>query len=106
MSVMAGYSGAPQNSVVWVVRSISQPVWIPTQHCAAQAEDLCILDLCFVWPSTCPVLQVLKKICWYIVLSPAYSTEQGSSSDHTTLLTTTFQVRTSIQPVHVTAIQL
>lgn len=34
---------------------------------------------------------VLKKICWYIVLSPAYSTEQGSSSDHATLLASTLQ---------------
>ncbi|KAJ9508568.1 hypothetical protein QJQ45_012123 [Haematococcus lacustris] len=33
----------------------------------------------------------LKQICWFVVLSPAFSTEQGSSSDHTTLLTTTFQ---------------
>ena len=38
-------------------------------------------------------LQILKKICWYLVLSPAYSTEQGSSSDRTTLLTATQQVR-------------
>uniref|UniRef100_A0A7S0WTH9 PCI domain-containing protein n=1 Tax=Chlamydomonas leiostraca TaxID=1034604 RepID=A0A7S0WTH9_9CHLO len=34
---------------------------------------------------------VLKKICWFIALSPAYSTEGGSSSDHTTLLTLTQQ---------------
>jgi hypothetical protein len=32
---------------------------------------------------------VLKKICWYAVLTPSYSTEEGSSSDATTLITTT-----------------
>lgn len=36
-----------------------------------------------MWP------QVLKKICWYAVLAPKYSTEEGSSSDVTTLITTT-----------------
>lgn len=35
------------------------------------------------------ILQVLKKICWYAVLAPTYSTEEGSSSDVTTLVTTT-----------------
>ena len=35
---------------------------------------------------------MLKKICWCIVLSPSYSTAEGSSSDRLTLLTTTFQV--------------
>lgn len=40
----------------------------------------------------CVHVQVLKKICWYIVLTPAYSTEAGSSSDHTTLLKATLQV--------------
>uniref|UniRef100_A0A7S3RAI0 PCI domain-containing protein n=1 Tax=Dunaliella tertiolecta TaxID=3047 RepID=A0A7S3RAI0_DUNTE len=34
---------------------------------------------------------VLKKICWFIVLSPPYSTEQGSSSDRLTLLLGTLQ---------------
>ncbi|KAF5829952.1 hypothetical protein DUNSADRAFT_15288 [Dunaliella salina] len=34
---------------------------------------------------------VLKKICWFIVLSPPYSTEQGSSSDRLTLLISTLQ---------------
>jgi len=34
---------------------------------------------------------VLKKICWFIVLSPSYSTAEGSSSDHLTLLKTTLQ---------------
>mmetsp|Transcript_22191 Transcript_22191/g.37947 ORF Transcript_22191/g.37947 Transcript_22191/m.37947 type:complete len:483 (-) Transcript_22191:265-1713(-) len=33
----------------------------------------------------------LKRISWYIVLAPAYSTEEGSSSDRTTLLTSTLQ---------------
>lgn len=37
---------------------------------------------------------MLKKICWLIVLSPSYSTAEGSSSDRLTLLNTTFQVRT------------
>lgn len=37
-------------------------------------------------------LQVLKNICWFLVLSPAYSTEEGSSSDHATLLAATQQV--------------
>eukprot|EP00877_Chromochloris_zofingiensis_P012276 jgi/Chrzof1/7301/Cz02g18120.t1 len=32
---------------------------------------------------------VLKKICWYAVLAPTYSTAEGSSSDVLTLLTTT-----------------
>ncbi|WIA10564.1 hypothetical protein OEZ85_010751 [Tetradesmus obliquus] len=32
---------------------------------------------------------VLKKICWYAVLAPKYSTDEGSSSDVTTLITTT-----------------
>eukprot|EP00878_Enallax_costatus_P020026 GHUV01021155.1.p1 GENE.GHUV01021155.1~~GHUV01021155.1.p1 ORF type:complete len:443 (+),score=148.88 GHUV01021155.1:324-1652(+) len=32
---------------------------------------------------------VLKKICWYAVLAPTYSTEEGSSSDVTTLVSTT-----------------
>lgn len=43
--------------------------------------------MCFAW------LQMLKKICWLIVLSPSYSTAEGSSSDRLTLLNTTFQVR-------------
>ncbi|GFR44258.1 hypothetical protein Agub_g5460 [Astrephomene gubernaculifera] len=34
---------------------------------------------------------VLKAVCWYLVLSPAYSTPHGSSSDRTTLLTATMQ---------------
>jgi hypothetical protein len=34
-------------------------------------------------------LQVLKKICWYAVLAPSYSTEEGSSSDVATLIATT-----------------
>ncbi|GLC75741.1 hypothetical protein PLESTF_001680400 [Pleodorina starrii] len=34
---------------------------------------------------------VLQHVCWYLVLSPAYSTPQGSSSDRTTLLTATQQ---------------
>jgi hypothetical protein len=34
-------------------------------------------------------VQVLKKICWYAVLAPKYSTDEGSSSDVTTLITTT-----------------
>jgi hypothetical protein len=36
--------------------------------------------------------QVLQQACWYIVLTPPYSTEEGSSSDRTTLLTSTLQV--------------
>lgn len=32
---------------------------------------------------------MLKKICWYAVLAPTYSTAEGSSSDVLTLLTTT-----------------
>jgi hypothetical protein len=32
---------------------------------------------------------VLKKICWYAVLAPKYSTDEGSSSDVTTLINTT-----------------
>lgn len=32
---------------------------------------------------------VLRKICWFLVLAPAYSTPAGSSSDRTTLLTST-----------------
>lgn len=34
---------------------------------------------------------VLKRVCWYLVLSPAYSTKEGSSSDRTTLLNATMQ---------------
>ncbi|GLI67665.1 hypothetical protein VaNZ11_011918 [Volvox africanus] len=34
---------------------------------------------------------VLKHVCWSLVLTPAYSTPHGSSSDRTTLLTTTLQ---------------
>ncbi len=34
-------------------------------------------------------MQILKKVCWYSVLSPTYSTEFGSSSDALTLATTT-----------------
>ncbi|KXZ45928.1 hypothetical protein GPECTOR_49g512 [Gonium pectorale] len=34
---------------------------------------------------------VLKAVCWFLVLSPAYSTKEGSSSDRTTLLTATLQ---------------
>jgi hypothetical protein len=33
--------------------------------------------------------QVLKKICWYAVLAPSYSTDEGSSSDVATLIATT-----------------
>jgi len=33
--------------------------------------------------------QVLKKICWYAVLAPSYSTAEGSSSDVSTLIATT-----------------
>lgn len=40
-------------------------------------------------PSPLAFVQVLKKICWYAVLAPTYSTEEGSSSDVTTLVTTT-----------------
>eukprot|EP00879_Flechtneria_rotunda_P000771 GHRR01000892.1.p1 GENE.GHRR01000892.1~~GHRR01000892.1.p1 ORF type:complete len:495 (+),score=198.91 GHRR01000892.1:353-1837(+) len=36
---------------------------------------------------------VLKKICWYAVLAPTYSTEEGSSSDVTTLVATTAAYR-------------
>lgn len=32
---------------------------------------------------------MLKKICWYAVLAPSYSTEEGSSSDVATLIATT-----------------
>lgn len=32
---------------------------------------------------------VLKKICWYAVLAPSYSTAEGSSSDVSTLIATT-----------------
>jgi hypothetical protein len=35
------------------------------------------------------LLQVLKKICWYAVLAPSYSTDEGSSSDVATLVATT-----------------
>lgn len=34
-------------------------------------------------------MQVLKKICWYAVLAPTYSTDEGSSSDVSTLVATT-----------------
>lgn len=34
-------------------------------------------------------IAVLKKVCWTLVLAPAYSTDQGSASDRTTLLHTT-----------------
>ncbi|KAG2483012.1 hypothetical protein HYH03_018092 [Edaphochlamys debaryana] len=34
-------------------------------------------------------MPVLKHVCWYLVLSPAYSTKDGSSSDRTTLLAAT-----------------
>lgn len=34
---------------------------------------------------------MLKKICWLIVLTPSYSTADGSSSDRLTLLNTTYQ---------------
>lgn len=33
--------------------------------------------------------QALQKICWYVALSPAYSTDRGSASDHATLLGST-----------------
>lgn len=44
-----------------------------------------------MWPACLAVcvLQVLKKICWYAVLAPSYSTEEGSSSDVSTLIATT-----------------
>jgi hypothetical protein len=32
---------------------------------------------------------VLKKICWFAVLTPTYSTAEGSSSDIATLVTAT-----------------
>lgn len=32
---------------------------------------------------------MLKKICWYAVLAPSYSTAEGSSSDVSTLIATT-----------------
>lgn len=37
----------------------------------------------------CSCVQVLKKICWYAVLAPSYSTDEGSSSDVATLIATT-----------------
>jgi hypothetical protein len=40
-------------------------------------------------PPALPCPQILQKICWYIVLSPAYSTSVGSSSDVATLLAST-----------------
>ena len=40
-----------------------------------------------------PAPQVLRKICWFIILSPSYSTAEGSSSDVLTLLTSTNQAR-------------
>lgn len=40
-------------------------------------------------PPTPPPKQVLKKICWYAVLAPSYSTSEGSSSDVSTLVATT-----------------
>ncbi len=33
--------------------------------------------------------QVLKKICWYVVLAPSHSTAESSESDHATLMATT-----------------
>ena len=36
-----------------------------------------------------PPVQILKKVCWYAVLSPSYSTAEGSSSDVLTLVNTT-----------------
>lgn len=33
--------------------------------------------------------QVLKMICWYAVLTPSYSTAEGSSSDIATLVAAT-----------------
>jgi 26S proteasome regulatory subunit N5 len=40
-------------------------------------------------PPALPLPQILQKICWYIVLSPIYSTSQGSSGDAATLLAST-----------------
>jgi len=34
-------------------------------------------------------MPILKKVCWYAVLSPSYSTAEGSSSDVLTLVNTT-----------------
>lgn len=36
-------------------------------------------------------MPVLRRICWYIVLAPSYSTPDSSSSDRLTLLDATFQ---------------
>jgi hypothetical protein len=33
--------------------------------------------------------QILKKVCWYAILAPSYSTAEGSSSDVLTLVKTT-----------------
>jgi hypothetical protein len=46
--------------------------------------DAHVLPLC-----VCACFQVLKKICWYAVLAPSYSTDEGSSSDVATLIATT-----------------
>jgi 26S proteasome regulatory subunit N5 len=43
------------------------------------------LDAC-VPPCLWLGAQVLRKICWYAVLSPSYSTPEGSSSDVATLV--------------------
>lgn len=69
----------------------------PTRQCAStpSAKSPSRPSLARALPRPRPRLpapQVLKRVCWYLVLSPAYSTKEGSSSDRTTLLNATMQV--------------
>ncbi|GAX73784.1 hypothetical protein CEUSTIGMA_g1235.t1 [Chlamydomonas eustigma] len=50
--------------------------------------------------------QMLKKICWCIILTPSYSTADGSSSDRLTLLNSTFQDKKLLElPVYKTLLE-
>lgn len=54
-----------------------------THHAAGTGSDSCL--------SVCELCrpQVLKKIVWYLLLSPPYSTPFGSASDRATLVAAT-----------------
>lgn len=62
-----------------------------TSQYLAHRQHSCALCLLRLDAPTafCLFVQVLKKICWYAVLAPSYSTEEGSSSDVSTLIATT-----------------
>jgi hypothetical protein len=62
---------------------------VPAHGCRVWLEALAsrLPALCASAPPC--LTQVLKKICWYAVLAPSYSTDEGSSSDVATLIATT-----------------